>query len=287
MKIYIRRILAEIYILITSLWKIRRIIRSPLNAIRFLDEKAPDNFEGRFRSRRGNFICRKQDRFGIFEIFIDNEYLPVLDCIEGTSTPTVIDLGSNIGGFALYIFDSYPQAKVVSVEVALDTFKILKRNQELNAERDWDILQAAVWTKNGYVNLDRRDTSTGHRVAEDENGSESVVSRLLDGILKEAGINEISLLKMDIEGAESEVVPVNEKVFLRTQILVIEIHTDRIDPVPVYEVLAKCFSHCWKLIGRNVQKPVFILAHKELQIPDTQPVSLLSYIDAPSEEMSI
>lgn len=270
--------------LVSSLWRMRRIIRSPVNAIHFLDEKAPDDFEGRFRSGRGDFICRKQDRFGIFEIFLDNEYSPVLDCIESTSNPTIVDLGSNIGGFALYIFDSFPQAKVVSVEVAPDTFDVLKRNQKLNTERDWDILQAAVWTKNGHVNLDRRDTSTGHRVAKDEEGSERVVAKLLDGILLDAGINDISLMKMDIEGAESEVVPVNEEVFQRTQILVIEIHTDRIDPVPVYKTLTKCFSHCWEVTGRNVQKPVFILAHKELHISGALPVSMLDYIDAGSEE---
>ncbi|MFW2437769.1 MAG: FkbM family methyltransferase [Arenicellales bacterium] len=220
------------------------------------------------------------------EIFLNNEYTPILKCIHGTASPSIVDLGANIGGFALFIFENFPEAKVVSVEAAPDTYEILRRNQEINPERNWKILQAAVWAKNGYVNLDRRDASTGHRIAIDEGDGESVPARRLDDILTEAGIVDIDLMKMDIEGAESDVVPVNEEIFKRTKILVIEIHTDRIDPARVYNILAGSFSHCWKVSGRNVQKPVLILAHKDIPISDAVPVNLKNNIDLPSAQRS-
>lgn len=220
------------------------------------------------------------------EIFLNDEYTPILKCIHGTNTPTIVDLGANIGGFALFLFENYPESKVVSVEAAPDTYKILKRNQEINSERDWSIVQAAIWTENGHVNLDRRDASTGHRVATGESGGESIVARRLDDILAEVGVVDIDLMKMDIEGAESAIVPVNEEVFKRTQILIIEIHTDRIDPAPVYNILTKCFSHCWKVSGRNVQKPVLILAHKDMPISDAVPVNLKENFDLSSEQRS-
>ena len=258
---------------------------SPFNAIRFLDTNAPDDFEGVFRCRGGRFICRKQDWFGIMEIFLNNEYTPILKCIHGTSSPSIVDLGANIGGFSLFIFENFPNAVVVSVEAAPDTYEILQRNQEINSERNWKVMQAAVWTNNGYVNLDRRIASTGHRIAIDGSDGESIPAKRLDDILTEAEIVDIDLMKMDIEGAESAVVPVNEAIFERTKVLVIEIHTDRIDPAPVYNTLAKSFSHCWKVIGRNVQKPVLILAHRDISISDAVPVNLKEEYNLEPEQM--
>lgn len=220
------------------------------------------------------------------EIFLNNEYTSILKCIHGTTSPSIVDLGSNIGGFALFMFENFPKAKVVSVEAAPDTYDILRRNQEINSERNWNVVQAAVWTKNGYVNLDRRGASTGHRIAIDGIDGESIPAKRLGDILAEAGIADIDLMKMDIEGAESAVVPLNEAIFERTKVLVIEIHTDRIDPAPVYNVLARSFSHCWKVSGRNVQKPVLILAHKDIPISDAVPVNLNENYDSPSEQRS-
>jgi len=260
---------------------------SPINAVRFLNENAPPNFEGYFRYSGGRFICRKQDWFGIMEIFLNDEYSPALNSIHGTDSPTIVDLGANIGGFALFIFENFPKAKVVSVEAAPDTFGILKKNQKMNVRRNWYVVQAAVWTENGYVNLDRHQASTGHRIAENGSDGESIPARRLDDILTDAGIENIDLMKIDIEGAESDVVPEFESVFERTGILVIEIHTDRIDPDPVYTTLAKCFSFCWKVTGRNVQKPVFILAHNDMSIVDAVAVNLIDQINISADNRSV
>ncbi len=220
------------------------------------------------------------------EIFLNDEYSPALKCIHGIDSPSIVDLGSNIGGFALFVFENFPKANVVSVEAAPDTFEILNRNQEINAQRNWKVVQAAVWIENGYVNLDRRQASTGHRIAEDGSDGESIPAMRLDNILAESESDSIDLMKMDIEGAETDVVPANEAVFERTKILVIEIHTDRIDPTSVYKTLAKCFSHCWKVTGRNVQKPVFILAHKDMLISDAVAVNLIDHIGLSRDQRS-
>ncbi|MFV1974449.1 MAG: FkbM family methyltransferase [Candidatus Scalindua sp.] len=276
--------MASIYNVSVWLWRIKRIVISPINAIRFLDENVSADFEGKFRYSGGRFICRKQDWFGIMEIFLNNEYGPALDYINSPGEPSIIDLGANIGGFALFMFENYPKARIVSVEAAPDTFRVLERNQEMNAQRNWDVLQAAVWTENGVVNLDRRQASTGHRIAENGSDGESITARRLDDILKERGIDNIDLMKMDIEGAEGDIVPGSEAVFEKTKVLVIEIHTDRIDPSSVYKTLNKCFSHCWMVTGRNVQKPVFILAHEDTSVSGTVPVNLSDRIDLLEKE---
>lgn len=245
------------------LWRTKELFVSPIAALRFRDLNSEPNYLATIRYSGGRFVCRKQDWFGIEEIFLDKEYLPVISCLGAAQSPVIVDLGANIGGFALFIFSHYRDAHVLSVEPAPDTFEILSENRRLNAARKWDVLEVAVWSENGSVNLDRRCASTGHRVFVGGEG-ELVHARPLGEILSSIGISEIDLLKIDIEGAEQMVLPTCEAILENTKVLVIEVHTDRINPSSVYELLGRVFRHCWQLRGRSAQKPVFILAHTDL-----------------------
>lgn len=219
-------------------------------------------------------MCRKQDWLGIREIFLDNEYSSIITCISDSSTPIVVDLGANIGGFAIFIFGQYPDAIVLSVEAAPDTFEVLLKNQSMNPKRKWDVVHAAVWMENGPIYLDRRSESTGHCVVDNDSSGEAIPGRRLDDLIDDAGIKEIDVLKMDIEGAEECVIPVSKKILQATRILIIEVHTDRIDPLLVYRILAECFSQCWLVEQRESEKPVFILSREELSITDATPVAI-------------
>lgn len=245
------------------LWRTKALFVSPIAALRFRDLNSEPNYLATIRYPGGRFLCRKQDWFGIKEIFLDKEYLPVISCLGDAQSPVVVDLGANIGGFALFVFSYYRDAHVLSVEPAPDTFEILSENRRLNAARKWDVLEAAVWSEKGLVNLDRRCASTGHRVFLGSEG-ELVRARPLSEILSSIGTTDIDLLKVDIEGAEQMVLPTCEAILENTRMLVIEVHTDRINPSSVYEVLARVFPHCWQLRGRSAHKPVFVLAHADL-----------------------
>ncbi len=257
------------------LWYTRRLIVSPLRTLRFSDLTDEPDYKATFRYPGGRFVCRKQDWFGVKEVFLDDEYLPALSCLAYTPSPVVVDLGANIGAFALYVFSYYRNARLLSVEAAPDTFEILSDNRRLNTTREWRVVNAAVWSENGSINLDRREASTGHRVRINRGAGETVPARRLADIVAEARLGDIDLLKMDIEGAEETVIPQAEDVLQRTKVLVIEVHTDRMDPTSVYEVLARSFGYCWELKGRSVEKPVLILSREKLSIDGAMAVDPL------------
>lgn len=60
------------------------------------------------------------------EIFEDDCYLGPLDPLP--ETPTVLDVGANVGLFALRVLKDYPQAKVFCFEPVPDTYQALCQN---------------------------------------------------------------------------------------------------------------------------------------------------------------
>ena len=250
-------------------------MRNPIAAFSFFGSATASQRLGTFRTGPLTFVARKEDWVGVREIFVEGEYEILDTLLKGVDAPLVLDLGANIGGFALLAFRCWPKAKVVSVEAAPDTFEILERNRRLNENLDWRVVQAGLWKSDGELVLDRRNISIGHRVAEGKEG-ERIRSLTLSNLLGEVGWQDIDLIKMDIEGAEAEVVPTVPEVLARTSVVIIEVHTDRIDPVNTYRTLAEVFSHCWQLNDRTSNKPVFVLSNTNLQLAGAMPIGLSS-----------
>ena len=254
-----------------------RLMRNPITAFSFLRSGMACRRLGlgTFRTGPLTFVARKEDWSGVREIFIKGEYEILDTLLKDIEAPLVLDLGANIGGFALRAFRRWPKATVISVEAAPDTFEILERNRRLNENLDWRVVQAGIWKSDCELVLDRRNISIGHRVAEGQEG-ERIRSLTLSSLLNDVGWQDIDLIKMDIEGAEAEVVPTVPDVLARTSILIIEVHTDRIDPVDTYRTLADVFSHCWQLNDRASNKPVFVLSNTSLQLAGAIPIGLRS-----------
>ncbi len=223
----------------------------------------PDQIVGRFRGIR--FVSRKQDWTAIKEVFLRDEYAALDKLFEPDSQPLIIDLGANIGCFALRAFIRAPLSKICSVEAAGDTSQVLRKNKELNPGLDWAVIQAAVWKDNQAVYLKRTNNSMGHQVKEHDTG-EKVESLTLDQIFERMGWRKIDLIKIDIEGAEAQVVPNAGEVLSRTGNVLIEIHDDRIDSQPVLNKLTDEFPYCHRLGNRLSSKPVLLFSRHQYQL---------------------
>ena len=233
-------------------------MKKPTAAIKFFYGAAASPHLGMFHTGPLAFVARRDDWAGVREIFDEGEY-DILDyLLQDVDAPMVLDLGANIGGFALRVFRRWPQARVVSVEPAPDTFEILKQNRDLNPDLDWRVVEAGIWKSDGELILDRRSTSIGHRIAEGQEG-ERVRALTLSSLMDDFGWTDISLIKMDIEGSEAVVVPTIFAVLARTSVLTIEVHTNYIDPTETYRTLADSFPHCWQINNRASKKPVLVL----------------------------
>jgi FkbM family methyltransferase len=212
-----------------------------------------------------HFRARKEDWIAIREVLVEDEYSCVDRVFPCDASPRVLDLGANIGSFALRIFLRCPAAQVASVEAAYDTFQILEANRQANASLSWEVLNNGVWRDDGPLKLMRRGISVSHRVVEGV-GGDAVQGISLKTLLSRLGWDSVDLIKMDIEGGEEAVVPAALDALRRTRVLIIEIHSDRIDPVAILSALRSVYAFHWQLNDRRSSKPLYIMTNELLDL---------------------
>jgi FkbM family methyltransferase len=140
------------------------------------------------------------------EIFLNNCY----DVLPSTTpTRSIIDLGANIGLASLYFRLKYPEAKIISVEPNPDALRCLRLN--LIRRSSVQIVPVAIAGKAGQIPLwlDTHETTklNSSLVGRDMAGREheftniTVEALTIDSLVE----SKVDLLKMDIEGAEYQV----------------------------------------------------------------------------------
>ncbi|MCC6194989.1 MAG: FkbM family methyltransferase [Burkholderiales bacterium] len=137
----------------------------------------------------------------------------------------IVDLGANIGVSSIYLANRFPEAKIVAVEVEHSNFELLARNCA-PYPRIFPIAKA-IWTGSGHVRVSNPDAQPwSFRVEEaaaDDPGAIECVS--INALMETFGMDEIGLVKMDIEGAERQVLSGALTPWLdRTRVLAVELH---------------------------------------------------------------
>jgi FkbM family methyltransferase len=158
-----------------------------------------------------------------YQIFIDKEVDFQLDA----SPKIIIDCGANIGLTTLYFKMKYPNSKIYSIEPESSNFDMLFKNTH---EYDNIIqLNAAVWYEDKQLEV--IDDGVGHasfQVADDSKNT-NIIGKVntitLFDLIEKYNINNIDLLKLDIEGSEYEIFYFQKNDWLqKTNNLIIEIH---------------------------------------------------------------
>jgi FkbM family methyltransferase len=151
-----------------------------------------------------------------------------------TKNPTVIiDGGSNIGLTSVWFALLYPESKVIAIEPDEENFKILLRN--CASFPNIQPLRAAIWNEAIKLNLeDPGEGAWGYRVGKYSNTSSPTTSHLVQGvtitnIVEKYKLNEISLLKLDVEGSEKEIFENSSEWIGKVKAIMIELH-DRHKP---------------------------------------------------------
>jgi len=120
---------------------------------------------------------------------------------------TIVDVGANVGSFAVYAAQSSPHARIYCYEPEEQNFERLERNLSINGlEGRVTAFQSAVASSTGARKLavsvsqinafdDLRSGAT-HQV---------VACTTLQDIRREHGLDTLDLLKMNCEGAEYEI----------------------------------------------------------------------------------
>jgi FkbM family methyltransferase len=121
-----------------------------------------------------------------------------------TETPRILDCGAHVGLASLWFKRAYPAARVTAFEPDPAIAALLRRNLQRNNAPDVDVIEAAVWNCSGTVSFRAPGTDAGaiDAIAADTSGPSRDVRavRLRDWLTE-----PIDLLKIDIEGAELDV----------------------------------------------------------------------------------
>lgn len=143
----------------------------------------------------------------------------------------VIDIGAHIGRYTITSSKRVGNTgKVVAIEADPDNFRILKRNIALNNLTNVLPLNYAVFSTRTRMKLYEQSASAKYnslmlaRAAKSRNYVE-VNADTLDSILMQNGINQVNWIKIDVEGAELEVLKGSAKTLSGENIfLFVEIH---------------------------------------------------------------
>ncbi len=135
--------------------------------------------------------------------------------------PLIIDLGSNIGLSILYFKKLYPNSEIIGFEPDPQIFKILESNLEQFQIKEFSLYNAAAWISDGELTFYSEGALSGsvNKIKE----SNEIKVKAID-IKKIIGERQVDFLKIDIEGAEYEILNHLKDSLKQVNLLFVEYH---------------------------------------------------------------
>ena len=133
--------------------------------------------------------------------------------------PLIIDAGANIGLASIWFNRIYPDARIVAVEPDLENLTLLSRNSDGKRVKP---IFGAIWDKSASLRIANRDApSDAFRVVE---GEGELKAYTISDICAMEPSGDLFVVKIDIEGGESQLFRSNTEWMKETSLIVIEPH---------------------------------------------------------------
>ncbi|MER9200798.1 FkbM family methyltransferase [Mesorhizobium sp. M0933] len=146
----------------------------------------------------------------------------------------VIDAGGYIGMSAIAFARRFPTSRIVVLEPDLENYHLASEN--CRALENVDVLNCALGSVEGSVSLyDRGTGAWGFTTVQDATDASElkrigeVPSVTVSTLLRRYGVEGVDLLKLDIEGAEHDVLSGRPEWIAKCGVIIAELH-DRIRP---------------------------------------------------------
>lgn len=163
------------------------------------------------------------------EIFVDEIY----KFKSNSQQPVIFDCGANVGTSCLYSKQLFPNAKIKAFEADPMIADILKTNLTRNDINDVEVINKAVWIDDKGIEFGS-DGADGGSIKANKNNIKIATIRLKNFLEKE---EKIDLLKIDIEGAEYEVLKDCAESLNNVQHIFIEYHSWNSENQKLSEIL--------------------------------------------------
>lgn len=218
---------------------------------------------------RVTFRRNQSDLYILRENLIDEIYR--FDGIDPRSVQTVVDMGANIGLASLFLQARYPAARLVCVEPVRANTELIRVNAAQNGF-DWIVERAAIAGTSGTVTLHPNEwwssSTTTAGVAEYREGNpgrlekvlamppEEVEAVTVEQLMDRHGLDQVDILKLDVEGAEADVFAQDTSWLERVRVLIVEIHDKYVDRAAIESVLQRAGFE--KQVGRHGPTDAFV-----------------------------
>jgi FkbM family methyltransferase len=177
-----------------------------------------------------------------YQIYCVEEYR----MIKKLNVKSLLDLGANIGLSTSYLLSSFPEAKAVCVEPDVENLELCRKNLSAYGNRV-DIQGAAVGATRGWCQVDSKTLGKRKEFArtfDRASGlSEGVPIITVRDCLVIAGVEKFDLVKIDIEGGETELFSAPSDWLDCVQNLVIEIHGKKAKEVVMGAMSVYSYAH--------------------------------------------
>jgi FkbM family methyltransferase len=194
----------------------------------------------RVRALRGQALRLRPgtaDAWALMDTFSGRYHRPP-GWLRAREVDLIWDLGANIGTTMADLAERFPRARVTGVEIDPGNARLCGVNLHAWYER-CHVLRGAVWPEEGRIAFvsERGEELSPHviRPGEPDNGWPTSPCVTLDGLAAELADGEqVGFVKMDIEGAEREVLRRATGWTSRVRCLKVEVH----EPYRVEECVA-------------------------------------------------
>jgi len=151
---------------------------------------------------------------------------------EEIAPSVIFDIGGNVGMTSIYYSSIFPNARIYTFEPVKRNYEILKLNTEnikniqsfnfgLGSEnQEMKIFSANDETNNGGFSIYSENTDVN------QTSYENIKIKNAGEVIKELGINNIDLIKIDTEGAEYDILrSMNPKILSNVKWIIGELHS--------------------------------------------------------------
>ena len=207
-------------------------------------------------ARRARHVLYARPSSSDFTVFGQTFITQPYACLDNLSrVDFIVDAGANVGFASAFLLTQFPGADLVAIEPDAGNFDILRRNLAPYGSRASAVL-AGLWSHPAQLRLEETPYRDGGawalQVRETAPGEASQFDAIdVPGILAQTGHRRISILKMDIEGAECVVFSApNVSTWLgAVDCILIELHDDT------------HFGTCSDVFRRAIEDQGFVVSH--------------------------
>jgi FkbM family methyltransferase len=160
----------------------------------------------------------------VYDTFDGRFHLPPEDLGD---VRTILDLGSNIGLTIAHMAAKYPEARILGVELDRGNYELASRNIAAFGDR-CQLNNAAVWHEPGEIHYGGvRESGYAIMTGEAEPATHTAPAVTVDQLIEQLGVDEIDYVKMDIEGAEKEVLAAAGSWLGKVRCIKVEVHPEK------------------------------------------------------------